>query len=467
MSRVAWLGLATLTLLLAGCGRQATTSQVEGTSPPDESTSPSLNSSQVDQSAVLPQASTKPDWLVSLAAFSERFPTFAGYDFSLDRKQFIIYTSDNRSDLSRKMRDELMNLIDSSSGFPEVTDQNGSAVTARTLPFTYQRVKYPLSKLNKWRGSSRDFMYDGVVNKLSIDFMANVLNVQMSDQDKKGKFLSMAAKSGIPSDAVNITIGTNTPAKTLYDTFTPPVGGVNFQFGSPTDRCSIGLPVLANNVATFLTASHCSLNWGTSNDGSVMTQNAVRVGTKALDNPLYSCSSTQYPQARCQNADTTMYTAIGDFYRGRIIKTVGGTHSIDTGTSDTYYDVTTISERPGNNQTVSSIGASSGYREANVVSYDTDLAYEGFTPPRIIKNVVEVYKAISSAACGGDSGGPWFQITGTNTAKFLGITSGASTDAPNKTRPDGITVSCGYRAYFSPVAQIRVAYPNTTFIFTR
>lgn len=120
-------------------------------------------------------------------------------------------------------------------------------------------------------------------------------------------------------------------------------------------------------------------------------------------------------------------------------------------------------------QTVSSIGASSGFCDATVVSSDTDVVYSN--PTCVIKHVVEVQRSSTSGVgtgCKGDSGGPWFQITGTNTAKFLGIYSGQSTgDAPSITRYDKRVATCGYTAYFVPVAQIRVAYPNATFTFTR
>jgi hypothetical protein len=459
-----------LTVLLGITGCSAPQTRV----PVDVSATPPASNNPTPQVEITSQGSSKLDWFDALEIFAQRFPTYAGYAFASDRSQLIIFTTDNRSDNARKIRDSFVALIDQSTGFPELTDAQGKVINPRTLPFTYERARYSRRNLNKWRGDLRELLFTAAVNRLSITDQTNLINAQVADADQQRALMEFMLRREIPIEALNITLGTNVPSKTLYDTFTPPVGGVNIQYGPTIDqRCTLGLPVLANNVASYLTASHCSQNWGTSNDGTVITQNAVKIGDKGLDNPLISCSSVTVGSARCQSADTAIFTAVGSFSRGRIIQTTGGTGSIQTGTTgDTYYDVTTISERPAAGTTVSSIGASTGFRDATVVDADTDVVYRLAAPalPIVIKRVISVNRATSSttpAACGGDSGGPWFQITGTNAAKFLGITTGATTDAPPKVRPDGLTVDCGYTAYFVPIAQIRVAYPNTTFTFTR
>ena len=71
------------------------------------------------------------------------------------------------------------------------------------------------------------------------------------------------------------------------------------------------------------------------------------------------------------------------------------------------------------------------------------------------------------ASCQGDSGGSWFQITGTTTAKFAGINAASDSQINTKTRPDGQIVKCFSNGYFSPVAQIRIAYPGRVFTFIR
>lgn len=407
------------------------------------------------------------DWFDSLELFAKRWPTYAGYSLAVDGSKLILYTTDNRSNSARKMHDEFVNLTRTSLGVPEVSLPSGAVADIQTMPFTYERATYSRQNLDSWRAKLRQQMFIGSINKLSITDETNRLNVQIPNERERRDTIAFLQQQGIPIEAVNVTIGKNIASKTLYDTFTTPAGGVNVQYGGFTERCTLGLPVLANNAASYLIASHCAAQWGTSNDGTQLTQNAVKIATKGLDNPFEPCDIYNPSRGMCQAADTAIFTAIGSFARARIIKTTGGTGSIDTGSSDTYYDVTSVSERPGNTATVSSIGASSGFRDATVVNADTDVVYEGYSPPRVVRRTVEVYRSSGAAACGGDSGGPWFQVTGTNTAKFLGITSGSSSDAPSKTRHDGITVTCGYTAYFSPVAMIRAAYPNVTFTFTR
>jgi len=459
-----WPFYIALTSVLLSCGAHQTSES--GSIIPPEST----QGAPADTVTTLGTTLQRIDWFDALEVFANRWPTYAGYTFTADGSRLILFTTDNRSENARKMHDEFVELTRTSAGVPEIDGVGGNAVDVSTLPFTYQRAAFSRRQMNGWRASLRQLMYTGLVNKLSITDESNHLNVQVPGKEQQAMLMTFLQQQAIPREVMNITLGVNIINKTLYDTFTPPAGGVNVQFGTSAERCSLGLPVLANNVPSYLIASHCSKNWGTSNDGTVLTQNATKIGDKGPDNGFVNCDTSNPGAGQCQAADTTIFTATGSFARARIIKTVGGTGSIDTGTSDTYYDVTTVSERPASGVTVSSIGASSGFRDATVVNADTDVVYSGYTPPRVIRRVIEVNRSASggvAAACGGDSGGPWFQITGTNTAKFLGITSGSSTDAPTKTRPDGLTVSCGYTAYFSPVAMIRVAYPNVTFTLTR
>jgi hypothetical protein len=461
-------GAIGLAMLVASCGGQSNqgTSNVISSTPQSaavnqDTQQPELSPSDPTRTDSLTPLTTntaksiagstypKMDWFDALEILAERFPTFAGYTFSLDRSRLIIYTTDQRSDRSRKMRDTFVALVDQTTGFPEATDAQGNVVNPGSLPFTYDRAKFSRAKLNQWRSNLRKLLFVGKINKLSITDETNLVNVQVKNIQQKIELYNYLKMNGVLPKALNITLGSNSPSKTLFDTFAPPAGGVNIQYGSITDRSTLGLPVLVDNVASYLTASHCSKTWGTSRDGTVMTQNAVKIGDKNIDNPLISCSSTTVGAARCQSADTTIFTAVGLFSRGRIIQTVGGTGSITTATgSDTYYDVTSISERPAPATIVSSIGATSGFRDATVVNADTDLVYGTFSPPIVIKRVVEVNRAVSTgiaAGCPGDSGGPWFQITGTSTAKFLGIYTGQNNNGPSKTRPDNFTVTCGFQ----------------------
>jgi hypothetical protein len=131
--------------------------------------------------------------------------------------------------------------------------------------------------------------------------------------------------------------------------------------------------------------------------------------------------------------------------------------------------VTAVAERVGNGEVLSSIGASGGYRTATVTNwnYDSVLSPTANTF-QILKGTVKVSNTTNfGAECTGDSGGPWFQITGSTTAKFAGIAAQADTPLIKRTLPDGSLSQCLSNGYFSPVAQIRIAYPGRVFQFTR
>jgi hypothetical protein len=465
----------TFAAILAACTGQNNPPITPEVSVPDSSLTPS-DPLTATLSAQDRDRKPKMDWLDAIEVFAQKFPTYAGYSFSSDRKQLIFYTSatDKKAERAEEMREEFVELIGKTTGFPEVTDAQGNTIQVKKLKYTIARVKYPFSKIYKWRIALRDLLSTNLVNKMSINDEGNLIRLQIAAEVDRVSVMNFMVQKGIPSDVVSINIGENAFSKTLYDTFTPPAGGVNVRFSG--SNCSLGLPVLVDNVSSYLIASHCSNNWGTSNDGTVLTQNSVTIGNKGADNAFYTCASASIPNgSTCQNADTSIYTAVGSFSRGRIIFTTGGTFSITTASAngDTYFDVTAVAERVGQGETVNSIGSTTGFRDAIVLNADTDLVYRGnppaTAPARVIKRVTEVVRPSTNGpvTCQGDSGGPWFQITAATTAKFLGITSGITINAPQRTRFDGITVNCGYNAFFTPVAQIRVAYPGKVFTFTR
>ena len=139
------------------------------------------------------------------------------------------------------------------------------------------------------------------------------------------------------------------------------------------------------------------------------------------------------------------------------------------GKSDAYYDVTAVAERVPNGDTVYSIGSTSGNRSATVTNWNFDVVVTNLDNTTYVEKGMEVVSNTSfGASCEGDSGGPWFQITGATTAKFEGITSSGDTPLLFRTRPDTVRpIQCNSRSFFSPVAQIRIAYPNRVFQFTR
>ncbi len=362
------------------------------------------------------------------------------------------------------------------TGFPEVTDGHGVTVNPRSLKLRSVKVSLSLADLNEYRAALQEFLYSGKANGISIDFAQNKINLQVSNKTDQEAALDFLRNHGISSESVNFTIGTIINTKTLFDSFRPAVGGVNVVYGSsnatipPFFACTLGLSVLVDTIEGYLTASHCSLTEGVSNDGSALYQAGTIIGNKTLDNAFYACTNNGNP-AKCKNADTAFYKSTIPITRGRIIFPTGGIGSILTASTngDTYYDVTAVAERVGNGEVLSSIGASGGYRTATVTNwnYDSVLSPTANTF-QILKGTVKVSNTTNfGAECTGDSGGPWFQITGSTTAKFAGIAAQADTPLIKRTLPDGLLSQCLSNGYFSPVAQIRIAYPGRVFQFTR
>jgi hypothetical protein len=470
-----------LSAFLASCGQSNIPPVAQTDSVPDTSTQVTLQERK-DYDVPRP----KKDWIEALNTFSTENPAFAGYDFSADRKELIFYVAekhkgqkiefDSEEARGRKlghMRKEFLELIDRSTGFPEVTDGHGVTVNLRLLKMRSVKSSLSLADLNEYRTTLQEFLYSGKANKLSIDFAQNKINLQVNDEVSRLSALEFLQSHGIPSEKVDLTIGPLESSKTVFDSFRPSIGGIAVSYGttvSIVNVCTLGLPVLIDAVESYLIASHCSLTEGTSNDGSGLYQAGVLIGNKTFDNALYACVNGGN-QTRCQNADATFYKSTIPFTRGRIILPSGNTGSLLTTTaangSDVYYDVTAVAERVGNGETVYSIGSTSGIRSATVVNWNTDTVVSS-NISQVRKGMVQVSNASFGSGCQGDSGGPWFQIIGTTMAKFAGIQSavGGTTLTP-KTRLDNQLVNCFSDSYFSPVAQIRIAYPGRVLTFTR
>ena len=426
----------------------------------------------------------KKDWNEALEIFASEHPAFAGYDFSNDRKELIFYiaekrkgqkiTSDSEENQGRKlghMRKEFLELIDNSTGFPEVTNGQGITINPRLLKTRTIKSSLSLADLNEYRKMLISLLYDRKANKLSIDFAQNQVNLQVNDETSRQIALDFLQNHSIPIENVVLTIGTVVNTKTVSDSFRPSVGGIEVIYGKPSGAafysCSLGLPILIDAVEGYLTASHCSVTEGVSNDGSALYQAGTIIGNKTLDNALYSCVNVGV-STRCQNADTSFYKSTVPLSRGRIIFSTGGIGSLLTATNangDSYFDVTSVAERAGKGEILSSIGASGGYRTSTVVNSNLDIVDS--ETGIVKKGTVQVSNTTGfGAGCRGDSGGPWFQITGTMTAKFAGIAASADTPLVTRTLPSG-QVQCYSNLFFSPVAQIRIAYPNRIFQFTR
>jgi hypothetical protein len=470
----------TLAAILAACTGQ---NNPPVTAVPEEIITPEVGQldSSVPSHDALDQALTaqdrdhkpKMDWLDAIELFAQKYPSYAGFSVSEDRKKLTMFTSatDKKSEKGEEVREEFLELIGKTMGFPEATDVQGRVVQPKKLKFAMSRVKYPLSRIYPWRVRLREILSLGLVNRVSINEEGNVINLQIANESNRTALNDFLAQKGIPTDVVSISVGENVRNKTLLDAFSPPVGGVDVNAGGI--GCSVGLPVSVDNVSSYLLASHCSLKSGVSSDGSVLKQAGVTIGNKSFDNAFFACSGASIPGgSSCQTADAAFYTAVGPFTRARIIFPIGGVGSTTTANVDTYYDVTAVSDRPALNEVLSSIGSSTGYRDFKVVNADTDY----FIPTNastgagiVVKRTVQVARSGTTvpASCQGDSGGPVFQITGTSTAKFLGVISASLTDAPDKTLPGGAKVKCGFNAFFTPLAQIRSAYPTKVLTFTR
>ena len=150
------------------------------------------------------------------------------------------------------MRKEFLELIDNSTGFPEVTNGQGITINPRLLKTRTIKSSSSLADLNEYRKMLITLLYTRKANKLSIDFAQNQLNLQVNDETSRQIALDFLQNHSIPIENVVLTIGTVVNTKTVSDSFRPSVGGIEVIYGKPSGAafysCSLGLPILIDAV---------------------------------------------------------------------------------------------------------------------------------------------------------------------------------------------------------------------------
>ena len=503
--------LGTLMLLLAGC---------QGTNPPEASnTSTPEASAQAREDLPSPisvpnlarqmgslkaqgtkkylygdvmRGANPEDFFVQLERFAEAHPEFAGYNFGEKRDVLLIYLADANNHLDNtnltaenpklgQLRKEFLNMVANSKGFPVAFDEKNQPVDPAKLKVRFVKAEKPLHELYRYRIVMTELMYQGLVNLVNIDHATNKINIQVPDEKAWTVVQTAMQENNIPPGRVNVSFGVNTFTKTLFDTFNPPLGGVNIRFPhsdpGTAKNCSLGLPVRINGVASHLTAGHCTDYWAGGIYNHYIYQNANPIGyTYMYENPDPCSFNTTLV---CMYTDSMFYSALGSFSLGRIAYTNYGLNSIVTQTdaygNDAYWDVTSVTSMSGRmaaGTLLHGLGASSGFRDVIVTHPDTTATYDAPVGPDVfVQHLTQVSENSSSglevASCGGDSGGPFFQITGSQQAKFAGVMSGKRGETKWIQRQDGIWTPCSNIGLVSSAYDISWQYSGYPIQFHR
>ncbi len=198
----------------------------------------------------------------------------------------------------------------------------------------FKQGTYTFIEMAGWRDALNDFFFENrSVQRWGIDHAHNRILVGVLSGADSLAIVAKALELGVPEGALRFErTGRFQPLESLVDSIRPIKGGIVLEFEkSPTDpiqQCTLGFLALWGGEHAFVTASHCSSQWGLLDSTKqfqphwhALPQNGSSMGFEVAD------SSTICHFQRCTDADAAVYKATlgpGDWYFRRIARTVWG-----------------------------------------------------------------------------------------------------------------------------------------------
>jgi hypothetical protein len=311
---------------------------------------------------------------------------------------------------------------------PYLLNEGLQAASLRVLPASFE-----LGELESWFGKAGPAALSvaGAVYA-DVDEASNRLRIGVENA-ALGSVRNRVSQLGIPANAVIIEAAAPIhTAATLQDGVRPVVGGLEIDYTGGW-RCTLGFSARAGGVSSFITASHCSIRYGSS-DGTRYTQPGATsaLGTEVFDPPFFTGGACPVGR-RCRYSDATRaaYAPGVPFTLGTIAKTTGvndGSLGIAGSLSITRESGATAGS------TVNKIGRSSGWTRGRLIR------------TCVMTNVAETNVTllcqhwVAAGVLGGDSGSPVFLGSGGGGVALAGVLWGG--DAPGTT------------FIFSPIASV-------------
>ena len=285
----------------------------------------------------------------------------------------------------------------------------------------FVQARYPFDQLNSWYERAWPHVMELAGTVFSdLDESSNKLLFGVENRGLATAINAIMSARGIPADAYEVrVVEAVRNAATLRDVVNPKVGGLQIHFGNYL--CTLGFNVTLNNVASFVTNSHCTNRQG-GVEGTVYYQPTstaapTSIATEVAD-PLYfksgcpkgkKCRYSDSSRARYQN--NTAFDLGGIAATSGSNLTITGTHNI---TSETDVNRTPVAA----GQNVSKTGRTTGTSTGRVTNTCVNTGVQG-------SQIMQLCQTFVSAAVGsGDSGSPVY--TGSGSVSLVGILWGGS-----------------------------------------
>ena len=193
--------------------------------------------------------------------------------------------------------------------------------------------------------------------------------------------------------------------------------------GHGNSLCTIGFVAIKDGTAGMVTAGHCNegdpYNGGVNNQRFDQPSTINFIGYEDLDPPFSTSKPGCTDSDGCRYSDSTFidFGSGVQYNRGWIAKPIGN-GSITVHPDTAHYSIISDSSYALQNDTVLTIGRSSGQVQGNVSNtcVDKDDAGNVHWEGTYLCQV-----RVNTGVAGGDSGGPVFKIQSGDNVKLLGI----------------------------------------------
>lgn len=338
---------------------------------------------------------------------SGHIPGFAGFYFDADGTVNVLLVNLKQNGLARRTVSDL------------VERTRGRALGHMKV----NQVKYDFRQLYRWQESIVSARDGGGLTRLGICVEQNRICMGVHRGGGLASARAVVARLGIPADAIILEEHDPIePTKYLTERFSPVPGGVEI-----TPGCTLGFNALFGLQRVFVTAAHCTPEFGDIDPPSVFGQpnNTRLIGVESWDPPTYPCmvDGVNYSCRKSDAAEFQYYDSVA-VALGRIARPWLNTNIIDPNNPE--FRIVGEQAMPFVGERVSFVGRVSGWREGRV-SVACMKAVLGDKTVNGLPVLLECVAQASVAAQKGDSGAPVFYPT-TNPldVKLGGIVSGTS-----------------------------------------
>jgi hypothetical protein len=273
------------------------------------------------------------------------------------------------------------------------------------------------------------------------DEVANRVHIGVEDEAARSAVQQALAMLGLPSEAVIVSLAEpEYPMQTLRDRERPVAGGLQINF--PGFLCTLGFNVRspqAPNVHGFVTNSHCTSVRSSMTStpywqptGSVPSPADPNfIGTEEWDIPFFTNADNPICPAGnlCRWSDaagvryaTGVENAFGQIYR----TTAFGSLTIDP--TMPRWNITEERPRTIVGDSVHKTGRTSGWTRGTTFAACVNVGVAGTNPQQLM--LCQDRTNQTPGIAGGDSGSAYYQVTGPNSVRLVGILWGGTTFSP-------------------------------------